>query len=191
MSKRAGEIMRYDTLPANPFNIHIQDCHDCDQTAKQKQKFTSLTFLKTLRSIKADLNAGKDRYRNALLLANAYYNISYYGNNRWFYEYDIFNGIDKYSQTISQKYYLLARDYASNNEQKAKCTFMASKCEHNNYYSLPENDVTTPWTEKYFTELKANYSQTNYYKDVLNECGYFKDFVVGKSRTPMKNATQY
>jgi hypothetical protein len=185
------DTMRYDTLPANPFNIHIQDCHDCDQAAKQKQKFTSLTFLKTLRNIKVDLNAGKDRYRNALLLANAYYNISYYGNNRPFYGSDIFTGVEIYSQKIAEKYYLLARDYAPNNEQKAKCTFMASKCEHNNYYSLPENDVTTPWTEKYFIELKANYSQTNYYKDVLNECGYFKDFVDGKSHTPTKNATQY
>ena len=190
------DLSKSDTLSANPFNIHIQDCHDCDQAAPQKQKFTTLSFLKTLHNIKADLLAGKDKYRNALFMANAYYNISYYGNNRPFYGNDNlsginnltgvekFAGIDKYSQGVSQKYYMLARTYAKNNEQRAKCTFMLAKCEHNEFFNSPDTSQTI--TDKYFAELKASYSKTNYYQDVLRECGYFKSFDAGKPYNPFE-----
>ncbi len=177
-----------DTLPGNPFNARLNDCHDCDHAAHQKQKFTALTFLKTLQKIKADLAAGTDSYRHAWLLANAYYNITYYGNARQFYEDDVFKGIDINAQKIPEKYYLLARKYAQTDEQKAKCTFMASKCERNEYYnntfgggSLNTDDAPMPPAGKYFKELKENYAQTAYYKEVLHECGYFKSFVDAKN----------
>jgi hypothetical protein len=177
-----------DTLPGNPFNSRLNDCHDCDHAAPQKQKFTALTFLKTLQKIKADLAAGTDTYRNASFLANAYYNITYYGNARQFYQDDVFKGIDINDQKIPEKYYLLARKYAQTDEQKAKCTFMASKCERNEYYNntfgggaLNTDDVPPPPAGKYFKELKGNYAQTAYYKEVLRECGYFKSFVNAKN----------
>jgi hypothetical protein len=170
-----------ETLPANPFNGRLNDCHDCDAAAPQKQKFTELTFLKTIQSIKTELATGKNKYRNALLLANAYYNISYYGNARQFYGYVISGGFDIYSQKVSKKYYLLARQYAQTNEQKAKCTFMASKCEHNEFYSQfdssDNNETPMATGGKYFDELKKHYSQTKYYQEVLHECGYFKRYV--------------
>jgi len=182
MSKVNESCMKNLTLPANPFNIHIQDCHDCDQAAPQKHQFTSLEFLKSMQTIQADYKNGKNRFGNALLLANAFYNISYYGNCRQFYGMDVFSGVDIYSQVISKKYYLLARKYAQTNEQRAKCTFMASKCEHNDYYTgsgtdKDDNTKVVNGTEKYFTELKNNYSTTKYYKEVLRECGYFRDFI--------------
>lgn len=181
--------MRDYVLPANPFNIHINDCHDCDQALKQKHQFTALEFLKAMQTIQAELKAGKDKYKNALLLANAYYNISYYGNCRPFYGMDRLNNPNISSQNITRKYYLLARNYAQTNEQKAKCTFMASKCEHNDYYNtvdvsyewLPYEQATPAPTEKYFKELKNNYSNTQYYREVLKECGYFRDFVKTKN----------
>jgi len=177
-----------DHLPANPFNGRLNDCHDCDQAAPQKQIFTPLTFLTTIQKIAAGLTTAKDKYRNAMFLANAYYNISYYGNNRAFYEADVFGGGDIYSQKISEKYYLLARKYAQTNEQKARCTFMASKCEHNDYYTENggvnrgyDDAVIVPPPGKYFEELKLKYPKTRYYLEVLHECGYFKDFVHSKN----------
>jgi hypothetical protein len=191
-------------LPANPFNGNINDCHDCDAAAPQKRKFTAVTFLKTLQAIKKELQANKNVYKNALLMANAYYNINYYGNARTFYQSDIISlgdviyreydknpFIDLFtSQQIAEKYYLLARDHAETNEQRAKCTFMTSKCEHNSFYN--QSDITAPPTieqmfdkkalptyYKYFAELKA-YSKTNYYKEVLKECGYFKSYIAAK-----------
>lgn len=173
-----------DTLYGNPFNSRLNDCHDCDHTAPQKQKFTPLTFLKTLASAKNELKEGKNKFRNAWLLANAYYNISYFGNARLFYELDSFNGIDSRSQELPLKYYLLARTFAQTNEQKARCTFMASKCEHNIYYNEhPDSfwtggeEIVVPPSGNYFEELKQNYAKTKYYQEVLRECGYFREYV--------------
>jgi len=183
-----------DTLLGNPFNSRLNDCHDCDHDAPQKQKFSPLTFLKTIRSIKADLKAGKDSYRNAWLLANAYYNISYYGNARLFFQSDIIGRTDvepSYgafrqvvtSQQAAVKYYLLARTYALNDEQRARCTFMASKCQRNESYSdayisgTSWDNVAPHAYGSYTEELKSKYSKTKYYKEVLRECGYFSDYV--------------
>ena len=73
-------------LPGNPFNGRIQDCHDCDHEAAQKIKYSKLSFLKKLQEIKAKINKGEDVYMNAILLANAHYNITHFGNARVFYE---------------------------------------------------------------------------------------------------------
>jgi hypothetical protein len=180
------KTMSPDTLYGNPFNSRLNDCHDCDHAAHQKQKFSPLTFLKTMQSIKTDLRAGKDKYRNAWLLANAYYNITYYGNGRLFYQSPIMAEVT--DQSIAEKYYLLAKANAQTNEQRARCTFMAAKCERNEYYnhytadnknsSLDEAPV--PTAGKYFADLKDHYSNTKYYQEVLQECGYFKSYVTGK-----------
>ncbi len=187
--KKTTNINNYD-LPANPFTIHINDCHDCDQAVKQKKKYNTLTFLNTIQNMRLALNAGTNRYQNALLLANAFYNISYYGNNRSFYDDAIPNDHPIYSQQIAKKYYLLALKYAQTSEQKAKCTFMLSKCEHNKYYTDNglgttynyEENTEIPPPGKYFAQLKKHYNNTAYYREVLQECGYFRKFVNDKSK---------
>ena len=187
-------------LPANPFNSRLNDCHDCDYEAPQKQKFTPLTFLTTIQNITTDLNAGKDKFRNAWLLANAYYNISYYGNARPFFQSDILGytsyepGYGKFTPAITDqhaavKYYLLARKCAQTDEQRARCTFMLSKCERNEAYTRLYTEKN-PWDEieprvfgKYFKEFKLKYAKTPYYKEVLQECGYFKEYASQKKLT--------
>src|SRR5690606_14267567 len=67
-------------LYGNPFNGTIKDCHDCDHAAPQPVKYTKLSFLEKMLEMKTKLKSGQDVYNNALLLGNAFYNMSYYGN---------------------------------------------------------------------------------------------------------------
>jgi hypothetical protein len=191
-------------LPGNPFNGRLVDCHDCDHAAPQKQKFTPLSFLQTLYAMDTEIKAGKNIYRNAYMVANAYYNITYYGNARLFYESDVamsgavgryyYEGEERMDDqyTIMRsaiKYYELARKNAASDEQRARCTFMLSKCALNEIYNDPAFNNPEKITDvkasqpvvdayyKYFAELKGKYNQTAYYKEALKECGYFRDYV--------------
>lgn len=196
LQKRQSDSL---VLYGNPFNGRMIDCHDCDHSAPQKQTFTPLSFLQTLDHIQTAIRQGKNSYRNALLAGNAYYNMTYYGNARLFYESDI-TSINSYgyidpdslnsqykSMAVASKYYQLARKYAVNNEQRALCTFMLAKCALNSMYNLadysnvkPEmfinvaaDNAATQRYQNYFEELKTTYHKTKYYRQALKECGYF------------------
>lgn len=201
MFEKSGARAQYKLL-GNPFSIRLNDCHDCDFDAVQKVKYTPLSFLKAVKTLKSDIIAGKNAYVNTFLLADAYYNITHYGNARTFYQSDI-TGSDATSPMdipvefrqiltsgkIAEKYYLMARNYAKTREQKARCTFMAAKCERNDIYNAVYNDKSNAgkfyWdfdfkgvpVGKYFAELKTQYYQTQYYNEILKECGYFKSYV--------------
>jgi hypothetical protein len=191
-------------LPGNPFHDRLVDCHDCDHAAPQKQKFTPLSFLQTLYAMNAEIKAGKNIYRNAFMTANAYYNITYYGNARLFYELDVvasdamsryyYDGEERMGDQYTAmapavKYYELARKNAATDEQRARCTFMLSKCALNEIYNDPafnnpekiaDIKASQPVIDayyNYFAELKGKYNKTAYFKEALKECGYFREYV--------------
>ncbi len=187
------------TLMGNPFNGRIADCHDCDHAAPQKVKYTKGELVKKLILLKSNIESGQDVYNNALLLGNAFYNMSYYGNARLFYEGSIYgmeepseaSGIDyNYKNiltdnSIAYSYYQKALLAAENDEQKAKCYYMMAKCERNKWYNQTFYSNQDSYYDRYknklpdfvewesFRKLKE-YSQTAYYKDVIKECGYFR-----------------
>jgi hypothetical protein len=190
-------------LLGNPFNGRMTDCHDCDHISPQKIKYTKGAFVQKLILMKSSLENGQDVYNNALLLGNAFYNISFYGNARYFYEGNIYGQGMSYPEaidfhfrrqltdnSIAYSYYQKALAAALDDEQRARCLFMMSKCErnvwynktllnfeNNNYqYREPTGIDFLEW--KSFTELKK-YPQTAFYKNAIRECGYFKK-VVGK-----------
>ncbi|QNK64643.1 hypothetical protein H7F33_09255 [Pedobacter sp. PAMC26386] len=203
LMKQSDTINRTEMF-GNPFNISIKDCHDCDfETNKDKPHFTIMSFVEALKTIKGDLKARKNVSRNAALMANAYYNITHYGNSRVFYYSSSVteSGADSpasiplpyrkvvTNSKVAEKYYLLARANAKTGELKAKYTYMAAKCERNEIYNTQYNNPVKgreySWefnfskipVGKYFAELKAKYGQTKYYQEILNECGYFKTYV--------------
>jgi vancomycin permeability regulator SanA len=135
-----------------------------------------------------------------MLLANAFYNITHYGNARYFYEGKVV-GEGQYSpftidsvftgfltdMKLASKYYNQALQAAKTDEQKAKCHYMLAKCERNQWYnetvySDKENEYRNEnpkgdfkaWAG--FKTLKQ-YSTTQYYKDVIKECGYFRTYI--------------
>lgn len=184
---------------ANPFNGNIKDCHDCDFNAYQKKKYSQLAFLNLIKTMQTNLTKKQDVYTNALLLGNAFYNISYYGNGRIFYEgningtgsapYDFRDNIKKriINTNLAQKYYELAFINAKTDEQKAKCQYLLAKCERNDYYNQKYYYIDKWWEVKEdnihflawkgFQNLKTNYAHTAYYKEVIAECGYFVTYL--------------
>jgi hypothetical protein len=182
-----------EQLYGNPFIGRIQDCHDCDHAEYQKTKYSRLQLLQFINGMQHNLVANKDVFNSALLLGNAFYNITYFGNARHFYEGKINGyGMDTYSRgdcSIARLYYQKALAAAKTDEQKAKCHYMLAKCERNEYYSKKYENDTYQWTwgndeDKInflawngFKELKNNYANTKFYQEVLQECGYFNTYV--------------
>ncbi len=193
------DSVQYRNFLGNPFNGNIKDCHDCEHAAYQKKKYSQLEFLNTIKAMQDKLAQKEDVYTNSLLLGNAFYNITHFGNGRTFYEISIVGyGSSPYSFRDSMKkmitncdvpkmYYQKALEAATTKEQKAKCIYLLSKCERNEYYNNKYNNVNSYWEiqdDKInfiawngFKILKKEYSDTKYYQDVIAECGYFKTYI--------------
>jgi len=180
-------------LPGNPFNGKIKDCHDCDHAAPQKVTYSKLTFLQKMKEMQTNVDNGNDIYNNSLLLANAYYNMTYYGNARAFYSGNIMdqpgNDIDPFyiPQLLNcdraRHYYQQAFEAAATDEQKAKCVYMMAKCDRNDYYTNTIYLAKDQFDEYFvswenFRKLKE-YSGTKYYQEVIKECGYFESYLKG------------
>lgn len=186
-------------LPGNPFNGRILDCHDCDHAAPQKIKYTKLSLLKKMKEMQDKIAVGEDVYNNALLLAHAHYNITHFGNARFFYESKVLGsghyspfGIDSSYRNYltdmktANKYYALALKSAETDEQKARCQYMLAKCERNKWYNETFfNNSANEYGENNKGDFKAwngfqalkQYSNTQYYKEVVRECGYFRSYL--------------
>lgn len=179
-------------LYGNPFNGAIKDCHDCDHAAVQKTKYSKLSFLQKMKEMEQMVAQGKDVYNNCLLLGNAFYNMSYYGNARCFYEGEILVSAfmnPYFDSVITQShfarfYYQKALMAAQNDEQKAKLTYMLLKCDRNDTYNstYAMSDIAYD-LESYAGIPSIGYGRMNkfkktaFYKDVLKECGYFSTYI--------------
>jgi hypothetical protein len=194
-----ADSAKYATFSGNPFNGSIKDCHDCDHAAYQKKKYTEIDFLNTVKGMQDKLAQKEDVYTNSLLLGNAFYNLTHFGNGRSFYETSIVGyGSNPYSFRDSMKkmitncdipkmYYQKAFEAATTKEQKAKCIYMLAKCERNEYYNNKYNNLKNWWEAdddkinfiawNAFKTLKKDYSDTKYYQDVIAECGYFNTYI--------------
>ncbi|OQP58408.1 hypothetical protein [Niastella populi] len=186
------------TLPGNPFNGRLQDCHDCDHEAAQKIKYTKLSLLKKMKEMEDKIKAGgAEVYTNAMLVANAFYNMTHYGNARAFYENQIIGSyhyspfaIDQQfrslliDMSLPTKYYTQALNAAKTDEQKAKCYFMLAKCERNKYYNTnlynkkeyhygDRANLADYLAWDGFKSLKQ-YKTTKFYQEAIRECGYFR-----------------
>ncbi len=186
-------------LLGNPFNIHIIDCHDCDHEAAQTVKYTKFSFAKKMLEIEQKALKGEaDAAQNYFLLANGYYNMSYYGNSRLFRYTAIYSDASEtrfyYSekksgdkQSLNQFYdcsrakyfYEKALQLAPNKEFVAKCSWMEAKCELNMYYESDKyNSEKADFTAgNNYKLLKKEYSTTQYYQEVIDQCGYFRNYL--------------
>lgn len=203
----------YEPPYGDPFMVNIKDCHDCDSygygisdagdetdanlpIVNNKRDFIE-AMIKLEGKLKTDPTHKAHTY---FLLANGYYNMSYFGNNRGFYDskatYMNYAGFEYkfYSNdTINEpwpfymdcskamEYYLKAMNASNSIEFKAKCCFMAAKCEQNYFFTHRPKDYKGDFRAgKFFAALKANYSNTEYYKEIIKECGYFRTYLGNK-----------
>lgn len=149
--------------------------------------------------MKEALAKNEDAYTNAMLLGNAFYNITHYGNGRTFHEGDImgygncpadFQGENREivsNCSLAKMYYEKAFNAAKNDEQRAKMQYMLAKCErnlfYNNYFKTKEycwgmnNDEVAFLEWDGFKNLKNKYSKTKFYQEAIAECGYFNSYI--------------
>jgi hypothetical protein len=180
-------------LYGNPFTIHIKDCHDCDHGAIQKVKYSKRSFIEKLMEMKTIAQSKpNEAAQNYFLIANGFYNMTYFGNARHFYsnpiytyskwsEEDTSKEIKELSCAVALKYYLLAKAHSTDKEFNAKCTFMAAKCEQNNDFggSFLDQDQNVTAGE-YYKTLKKEFASTKYYQEIIKECNYFAAYATRK-----------
>lgn len=181
-----------NTLNAKPFDIKIKDCYNCNNEATN---YTAISMLKEIIRLENESKIDKSKAaQNYFSIANACYNNSFFGANRNIYstniEYRSLTNIfyedisDKSyaSSALALKYYLKARENSTCLEFKAKCTFMAAKCELNSYFIKTQGGKRGEdfIAGKYFKTLKNTYINTNYYKEIIKECSYFNTFIKKK-----------
>ena len=76
------------------------------------------------------------------------------------------------------KYYLKAMRLSNDRNFKAMCCFMAAKCEQNKFYLKKDRNPNINFIAgKYFKDLKDSYNNTDYYKEIIKECGYFRTYL--------------
>jgi hypothetical protein len=198
-----NKITNEENLLADPFTLRIVDCHDCDFADTLKELYTRKTFAQKMLQLQQSVETEKNKEtaaHNAWLFANALYNMSYFGNGRFiaetplaWLENDYYTDFDHrkkraesyYNCSEALNYYIKAQNLTSNKELAAQCTWGAAKCEQN--LKLMEY---LPWQSQkpvdfeagtYFLEMQSKYVGTKYYKEVLNECGYFCTYITKDS----------
>lgn len=186
-----------DTLDCDPFLGRIKDICECTEGNVPNIRFTKIDLLRRMKDLQLLIAKGERTYEHYLALGNAFYNITYFGNSREFYFNAIINNYGIYidplykswllNSSIANTYFNNALQVANNNEQKALCVYMMSKCERNTFYTEryyedgflrdSYNQDTNYLAWNGFVKLKNEYSNTSFYKQVIKECGYFKSYI--------------
>jgi tetratricopeptide (TPR) repeat protein len=165
-------------LGTDPFVVHFVDCHDCDHKQYANAPWTHASFAARLdelaRAAKGTTEAAAEA---ALALGNAMYNVTWYGNARVVLADSHYATKDT---GAAEKWYRRAFDISKNRELKAKAAYLAAKAELGGLITAAEaaNKPTDPLpiAKEWFGQLK-DYKDTQYYRDVLKECGTFADWV--------------
>ena len=186
-----------DTLDCDPFLGRIKDICECTEGNVPNIRFTKIDLLRRMKDLQLLIAKGERTYEHYLALGNAFYNITYFGTSREFYFNPIINNYGIYidplykswllNSSIANTYFNNALQVSINNEQKALCVYMMSKCERNTFYTEryyedgflrdSYNQDTNYLAWNGFVKLKNEYSHTSFYKQVIKECGYFKSYI--------------
>ena len=196
-----SNAFEYETyLDANPFYAHFYSGHT--KTVGDTIRYTKPEFVSEMLRLKAVASeGGLDEAVCNLLIANGYFNMTYYGNS-WMmvrywatagWEYEIarnnktqtnFEDITHfYGCTRAKEYYIKAAETASKCSFSALCYRMAGRCDH--FQKSLENMLAAEgyWDYEYpefkdntyYNLLKTNFLE--YYDRLINDCSSFKDFI--------------
>ncbi|WP_073401864.1 hypothetical protein [Mucilaginibacter sp. OK098] len=193
-----GINMYIDSLEmADPFINQLHDYPKVFLNANSKP-FNRLMFAQKMLSLQGKLksdpkNAASYYFQiatglyNATHYGNAYYLISYEWSSYDYGRQNLYSYDNDYIKTkTAEQYYLKAYQLSTDQEFKAKCTYMAAKCR--------QKQITAPdgigWSGEsngqydkavrnnpYFAGLKSGYSKTAFYKLAVNECSYLRDYL--------------
>lgn len=109
-----------------------------------------------------------------ILKATNGYNLFGIGEQKkWYWDYAV----------SAEQYYKKALENSTDKEFQARCLYMMAKCELNMMYNSNENSYSwysgdiTPETQEYktsFATLRDDYSDTQFYNQIINECAFFE-----------------
>jgi hypothetical protein len=161
-------------LQTDPFVAHIVDCHDCDHTKFENAAWTHANFAAKLAELDLKAKGGGEAAADAaLLLGNALYNVTRYGNARVVLESS--HQVTR-DATAAERWYKRAFELTKNRELKAKAAFFAAKSERANLLNAVEDsrkyDDPIPLSKTWYPIVKQ-FKDTKYYKEILRECGTF------------------
>lgn len=141
---------------------------------------------------KASNPAEKNKDYYNFLVANCYYNMTFYGSikemrrygwNIYIQDYPIEDNDEFYECNLAKKYYDLAFKYAKTDMFKALCLRMMGKCEKNKLLHQYPNDYNHEienyddflWSKnKYYQDLKSNYADN--YEELISDCNAFEEY---------------
>ncbi len=196
----------WDKYKLNPFIEQLNDCLDCP-LLRDTIEYNKVTMIQRIFELeyraKADFQHGAEYYYE---LGKAYYNITYFGHSwyvadffrsgaNWYYDkdnvysdyYAPLGNLENHDCSRARAYFERAAavaETAKNYELAARATFMAAKCEHNDYYLSKEYKWAGPNQipkfpaayQRNFQLLRDRYAPTAFYQEAIAECKYFEAF---------------
>ncbi|HEY6900636.1 MAG TPA: hypothetical protein VI233_08340 [Puia sp.] len=181
-----------DYIGGNPFFLNIYKAgHYYGKRNVSYNKRTIVEKMLELRSIAA--TTPSKRAECYFQLANAWYNMSYYGNNwlmvkRWWSVDELGDDVptersgfndNYYGCGRAKEFYLQAMRETHDKKLAALCCFMAGQCEENrrDYIRLtrPPNKrgAEVYFANPYLAELKDKH----YYEELVDECAVYNDYI--------------
>lgn len=192
-------------LAANPFADLLLDTHA--PTKQDTKKFSKLSFCQKMWALEQEIKTNKEPEKTALAYyeyAKGLYHMSYWGNSWMLVHYD-WSGNDgmkgaNEAQPGDKEYfgvykaeecYMKAFGLTQDKNFKARCLFMAAKCEqkqitiptysafkdYNDYDKAQVAYAKAIKQNKHFPHFVNEYKTTPFYKEAFNTCTYLQDFV--------------
>jgi hypothetical protein len=187
---------------SNPFISRLADYPRVWITPKLRA-YNKLEFAAAMYALQLRMKAAPGDAGNYFKFATALYNTGIHGNSWYYISYGraaedagrgrmYYYDDDYVNSTNAETYFLRARALSKDLEFKAKCTFMAAKCAQkqipwpgtayvnygNDQYDQALQQYGKELREnKYFPDLKGNYSRTRFFKQAVNACSYLRDFL--------------
>ncbi|MEZ4883514.1 MAG: hypothetical protein R3E32_02165 [Chitinophagales bacterium] len=193
-----SDAFDYETyLDANPFYANFYSGHTA--TIGDTIRYTKLEFVKEMLNLKTiAAEGGLDEASCNFLIANGYYNMTFYGNS-WMmvrywatsaWEYSLSTSNKQYDDianfygcTQAKNYYVKAAEIASSCSFAALCYRMAGKCDYRQELFEKTLAADNPWDREepqfkdnhYYNLLRSNFAA--YYDKLIDDCTSISDFI--------------
>ncbi|MFN6946868.1 MAG: hypothetical protein ACK4ND_18120, partial [Cytophagaceae bacterium] len=169
-----GDGMSYN----NPFKSEINICVNCEDPENTGRMTKNEFAEKMLEYERLAKSKKKDAANYYYLLGLGMYNTTLYGSsyNLTNYSKSSYSTGGHYETDIALEYFKKSLQLSKDKELSAKACFMAAKCEQRITSDNIEEIFVDEYYE-YFKKLNDNYSDTEFYKEVIQECKYFNIFV--------------
>lgn len=200
LSKLSDTYYQKSSLSANiiadPLAVNTQDYRNVIYKSSAK-KLNKKNFAKIMIQLQQQIQTQPNDFKTNFDFATALYNISYYGNNCYqltdyrssteWGNYNIgMNNFQKeyYGVMKAEYYYKKAYECTLDKETKAKCLFLAAKCEQKRIFNFGNEEWSYDMFFKYNKHMRQSinfkalsaYKNTNFYQKIYNECSYLRDF---------------